>query len=102
MKLVCHHGSPMPNIEPGFNSDIIYGGTKYHVQTEDWGEENPFVVTRIYQSGAVILSQKTTYEQIITQNFANGRQAIRLGMREQHQKILDQLMAGTLFQGSIK
>jgi hypothetical protein len=35
-------------------------------------------------------------------NFAVGRQAVRLGMREQHQKVLDQLVSGTLIQPRIK
>ncbi|MDZ4676267.1 MAG: hypothetical protein SGI74_02055 [Oligoflexia bacterium] len=92
----------MPHIEPGFNSDIVCAGTKYHVQTEDWGEENPFVVTRVYHSGTVVLSLKTTYEKIAATNFAVGRQAVRLGMREQHQQILDQLVSGTLINASLK
>ncbi len=86
----------MISVEPGFNSDIVYAGATYHVQTEDWGEDNPFVVTRVYHSGAVVLSLKTSYVQINEKNFATGRQAVRLGMREQHQKILDQLVSGTL------
>jgi hypothetical protein len=92
----------MNDIEPGFNSDVVWGGVKYHVQTEDWGNGNPYVVTRVFNSGAVVLSLKTSYQDIETRNFATGRQAIRLGMRDQHQKVLDQLISGTLFQAGIK
>jgi hypothetical protein len=89
-------------IEPGFNSDIIYRGSPYHIQTEDWGEGNPFIVTRVFQSGSVVASIKTPYESIYTKALAAGRQAIRLGMRDQHQKILDQLVSGALFESRIK
>ncbi len=92
----------MSLIEPGFNSDVVSSGKSYHVQTEDWGEANPFVVTRVYHSGVVVLSMKTSYEKIILTNFATGRQAVRLGMREQHQKVLDQLVSGTLLHADIK
>ncbi|MCC6278754.1 MAG: hypothetical protein IT289_12640 [Oligoflexia bacterium] len=91
------------DIEPGFNSDIICRGTTYHVQTEDWGQANPFVVTRVFQAGSVVASLKTPYERIIhTVASAQPRQAIRLGMREQHQKILDQLVSGALFESRLK
>jgi hypothetical protein len=74
----------------------------FHVQTEDWGEQNPFVVTRIFQGGRVYKSFKTPYETIISTNQAKGRQAVQLGMREQHQKVLDQLVSGALIDSPIK
>ena len=92
----------MPLMEPGFNSDVVSGGLTYHVQTEDWGDDNPFVVTRVFHSGAVLLSLKTSYDNLIAKSFAAGRQAIRLGMREQHQRVLDQLVSGALLSTGIK
>lgn len=86
----------MGSIEPGFNSDIVFAGRNFHVQTEDWGEENPFVVTRVFSSGVVILSLKTPYQELLSKSQTVGRQAVRLGMREQHQKVLDQLVSGSL------
>ncbi len=90
------------NIEPGFNSDIIYQGKTYHVQTEDWGAEKGYVVTRVFQSGSVVISVKTHYESLEKQSPTTGRKAILWGMREQHQKVLDQLVSGTLAQTSLK
>jgi hypothetical protein len=89
-------------MEPACNSDVVYQGFSYHVQTEDWGDVNPFVVTKVFRSGAVLLNVKTPYEKIEQNNFAAGRLAIRLGMREQHQKILDQLVSGTLVNHGLK
>lgn len=92
----------MNEIEPGYNSDIIFKGKTYHVQTEDWGSAKACVVTRVYQSGTVVISIKTGYESLESESAATGRKAIQFGMRDQHQKVLDQLVSGTLLNESIK
>lgn len=78
-------------MDHGFNSDILVKGISYHVQTEDWGDGNPFIVTRIFKGGAVVKSVKTAYQEIWKRTQKNDRQAIRLAMQLQHQEILDQL-----------
>ena len=89
-------------MEAGFNSDITHSGRQFHVQTEDWGDNNPYIVTRIFQSGAVLVSLKTAYSKILGQEAPNPRLAVRLAMREQHQRVLDQLVSGTLNSDSLK
>lgn len=89
-------------METGFNSDVVSQGVTYHIQTEDWGIGNPFIVTRVFQSGAVLLSIKTAYAEVEKNSYASGVQAIRLGMREQHQKVLDQLVSGALFTSGLR
>lgn len=83
-------------MEKGFNSDVMVHGSTYHVQTEDWGRDNPFLVSRIYFNGAVIKSIKTSYNEACERSPVCDQNAIRLAMREQHQKILDQLISGKL------
>jgi hypothetical protein len=92
-------------IEKGFNSDLIYKGMNFHVQSEDWGLENPYLVSRIYQNGAVIKSIKTPYTEVVGSGPMSRqrldslavRPVIRLALRDQHQKILDLLLSGQLF-----
>ena len=84
-------------MEAGFNTDISFGGARYHIQTEDWGSANPFLVTRIFKEGAVIKSIKTSYRDVLARSPRIDEQAIRLAMREQHEKILDLLLSGHLF-----
>ena len=89
-------------VEKGFNSDVIFKGMNFHIQSEDWGAENPYIVSRVYQSGAVIKSIKTSYSEVLgptRRSFGQqgDAQAIRLALQEQHEKILDQLMSGQLF-----
>jgi hypothetical protein len=92
-------------LEKGFNSDVMFKGMNFHVQTEDWGLDNPYLVSRVYQNGAVIKSIKTPYAEVLRPfagTFRSTRmnvdsQAIRAALQEQHQKILDQLLSGQLF-----
>ncbi len=83
-------------MEKGFNSDVIVHGANYHVQTEDWGRENPFVVSRIYLNGAVIKSFKTSYQEVLQNGPVSDQRGLQLAMRDQHQKILDLLISGQL------
>lgn len=95
----------MHAVQKGFNSDIVYRGMNFHVQSEDWGLENPFLVSRVYQNGAVIKSIKTPYSEVLRSGPVPLRisrlpvdpEAIRLALRTQHEKILDLLVSGQLF-----
>ncbi len=83
-------------MQKGFNSDIIYRGKKVHIQTEDWGQHNPYVVTRIFCNGAVIRTIKTPYDYI----FQNGRvrtsEVIQQAVRVQHSQVMDLITSGQL------
>lgn len=84
-------------MEKGFNSDIAYLGSQYHVQTEDWGVNNPYLVSRVFRNGAVVKSIKTAYAEVLPSGPATESKAIRLAMKIQHQQILDLLLSGKLF-----
>ncbi|MGE4130095.1 MAG: hypothetical protein AB7F86_00570 [Bdellovibrionales bacterium] len=83
-------------MEKGFNSDVSVLGTVYHVQTEDWGINNPYLVSRVFRNGAVVKSIKTSYTEVLPESPAVGSTAIRLAMKIQHQQILDLLVSGKL------
>lgn len=83
-------------MEKGFNSDIQVNGQTYHVQTEDWGLDNPFLVSRIFSHGAVIRSLKTPYSKVLPKGRDSSSQSVTLAMQVQHQKILDLLVSGQL------
>ena len=48
----------------GFNTDIEYNGTVYHVQTEDKGAPQRMILSLVYDKGTILASKRTTYEQI--------------------------------------
>lgn len=87
-------------MEKGFNSDVIFRGLQFHVQTEDWGRENPFLVSRVYQNGAVVKSMKTPYSDVLARSHFRDpnlfKSAISSAMRDQHQRIMDALVSGDL------
>jgi len=83
-------------VEKGFNSDISFNGLTYHVQTEDWGVHNPYLVSRVYFNGAVVKSIKIAYLEVLPKGPASDSKAIQMAMQFQHQKILDLLVSGQL------
>ncbi len=82
------------SIQKGFNSDLNIGTAHVHIQTEDWGKQNPFIVTKVFKNGAVVQSIKTPYKEVLPFGPVSDDQAIRLAMQEQHQKILDRVLCG--------
>ena len=83
-------------MQKGINSDVSADGKTYHVQTEDWGIQNPYLVTRIYRNGAVLKTIKLPYQSVLDGDKGNFHDAIRLAMKEQHYEILDLIHSGQI------
>lgn len=83
-------------MQKGHNSDIQVRGRSYHVQTEDWGTGNPFIVTRVFCGGAVMKTIKIPYTEALRGGPVNDFEAVKLALRQQHHRILDQLVSGQL------
>ena len=80
-------------MEAGLNSDVKVGNQDYHVQTEDWGWDNPFIVTKIFCQGEVLKSVKIPYQEVLQSPFPS-EQSIRTAIESQHKQILDRLISG--------
>jgi hypothetical protein len=91
-------------MEKGFNSDILFSGSEYHIQTEDWGVSNPYIVTRVYCNGGVVKSVKSPYSEVVPEQVLRSsnidslafRRALLSAIQTQHERILDQLVSGHL------
>lgn len=83
-------------MQKGFNSDVTVRGQKFHIQTEDWGLRNPFLVSRIFCNGAVIKTIKTPYDIVLQAAAIREEEAIKTALRRQHHDIIDVLMAGKM------
>ena len=83
-------------MQKGFNSDIEFSGKALHLQTEDWGYDNPFLVSKVFCQGAIVWSTKISYDDILPKGLASGPKAIQIALLEQHKKILDLLLSGKL------
>ncbi|MCS7182498.1 MAG: hypothetical protein NZ869_05240 [Thermoanaerobaculum sp.] len=78
----------------GFNTDIEYGGTVYHVQTEDRGGKNPLIESLIYVGGEILASRRTDYRNLLEAGADEG--AIRVLMERQHRAIVEAIRTGRL------
>lgn len=76
----------------GFNHNIRHGGELYHVQTEDGGLKNPFIITHLYRGGTILSSKKTAYADILKTD-SLGKIVEDL-MKEQHKEMLRRLKDG--------
>lgn len=83
-------------MQKGFNSDVVFQGKSFHVQSEDWGYENPFLVSRIFLNGAIIKNIKTSYSEVLPPRSYKDASAIRQALHSQHQRLLDLLTSGQL------
>lgn len=83
-------------MEKGFNSDIVVKGISLHVQTEDWGNKNPFIVTKVFSGGAVKATIKTPYSYFISVITSRADILIKNALRKQHADTIDDLVSGKI------
>ena len=96
------------SMQKGFNSDISVKGQRYHVQTEDWGFQNPYLITRVFRNGAVVRTIKTSYQEILSRTqpqtsispnewiTTNTSETIQRALRAQHTLVVEKLVSGEL------
>ncbi|MBK7960598.1 MAG: hypothetical protein IPK04_04935 [Bdellovibrionales bacterium] len=88
-------------MQKGFNSDISYRGAVFHVQTEDWGLENPFLVSRVFQQGAVLKTFKTHYSKILgphppSEKDQKWQHHIGQALKSQHDQVVEFVISGRI------
>lgn len=76
----------------GFNTDIQFGGTTYHVQTEDKGVKTPLILSLVYVGGTIIASKRTPYEDLVAAGF--DETALTERLQRQHKLICAAIRAG--------
>jgi hypothetical protein len=76
----------------GYNTNVTYRGQTYHVQTEDSGSHNPFIITLLYLKGAILRSKKTSYAHLL--GISDFEEQLRTLMKEQHKEMIKDLFAG--------
>lgn len=89
------------DVVSGFNSDLQVRGFSFHVQTEDWGVENPFIVSRVFYQGAVLRTFKTPYTRVIGDHVPDAsntswQKYIGIAVKSQHEQVLDFVMKGQI------
>jgi hypothetical protein len=76
----------------GFNTDVKYRGTVYHVQTEDKGQANPLIETLIYKKGEILASRRLPYLDLIKDRADEA--AITKLMEDQHRGMILEIKRG--------
>jgi hypothetical protein len=76
----------------GFNTDVKYHGTVYHVQTEDKGEANPLIETLVYKKGEILASRRLPYVDLVKDRSDEG--AITKLMEDQHRGMILEIKRG--------
>jgi len=76
----------------GYNHNVSYRGSNFHVQTEDSGPKKPQLVTLLYHGGTIISSQKTSYADIIKVD--KLEKVVEDLAKEQHKGMLKKLTRG--------
>ncbi|MFN8008689.1 MAG: hypothetical protein U0V70_17025 [Terriglobia bacterium] len=84
----------------GFNTDVKYADTVYHVQTEDKGRANPLIESLIYVKGAILDSFRTHYSNFLN---SSGFQEVLLQriLEFQHRQIVGSIRKGKYKKGML-
>ena len=77
---------------PGFNHNVMHKGQLFHIQTEDNGLRNPYIITHLFIGGNIMDSRKTSYADIVSS--PNVDELVREMMEEQHKNTLRDLKSG--------
>ena len=83
---------------PGFNIEVQHRGRRYHVQTEDLGNENPCLLTLVYEAGAILTRIKVPYAEVLGPQATSEQ--IRAFMEARHRQVIADLLADRLGAGS--
>lgn len=80
----------------GYNTDIDFEGTTYHVQTEDKGRSNPHIESLVYARGEILYSKRTPYHDLVEQDA--DPKAVASLMERQHRTLTEAIRRGRLQQ----
>ena len=82
----------MSLVQTGFNHNIRHEGKLYHVQTEDLGRHNPWVVSHVFLEGAVVGTLKSSYADRLGDPDLGPQ--VRAQMQRQHKEALRNVVKG--------
>jgi hypothetical protein len=78
----------------GCNTNVLYRGKQFHVQTEDSGRANPHIISHVYHGGTIIASEKSSYSDRIDAEELDIK--VRAKIELQHKTMLKRLTSGEL------
>jgi len=76
----------------GLNTNVTCNGIGYHIQTEDLGRANPYVLTLVFRGGAIVAREKVNYQEALGERPAAAQ--VKALMAQQHARVIKQVTAG--------
>jgi hypothetical protein len=76
----------------GYNTDVKHNNRVFHIQTEDKGEQSPYIESLVYVGGQILATRKTSYAEVVK----NGRddKGIQELMEQQHRTMIAAIQRG--------
>lgn len=84
----------------GFNTDVKYGDTVYHVQTEDKGLKNPLILSLIYVKGAILDAFRIRYGDFLASDRFSEALLQKI-LEFQHRQIVGAIKRGKFQKGMV-
>lgn len=84
----------------GFNTDVKYGDTVYHVQTEDKGVKNPLILSLIYVKGTILDAFRIRYQDFLASNRFSEALLQKI-LEFQHRQIVGAIKRGKYQKGML-
>ena len=78
----------------GCNTNVLYRGKQFHVQTEDSGRGKPHIISHVYHGGTIIASEKSSYAHRVDADELDIK--VRAQIELQHKAMLKRLTGGEL------
>jgi hypothetical protein len=78
----------------GCNTNVLYRGKQFHVQTEDSGRGKPHIISHVYHGGTIIESEKSSYAHRVDAEELDIK--VRAQIELQHKTMLKRLTGGDL------
>ena len=78
----------------GFNTDVEFAGTVYHIQTEDKGVKSRLIVSLVYDGGTILASKRLSYDDFLDNGVDEKALADRVN--RQHKLICAAVRAGRI------
>jgi hypothetical protein len=76
----------------GCNTNVLYRGKQFHVQTEDSGRGKPHIISHVYHGGTIIASEKSSYAHRVDADELDIK--VRAQIELQHKTMLKRLTGG--------
>jgi hypothetical protein len=77
----------------GYNTDVKHRDRVFHIQTEDRGDQNPYIESFVYVGGEILAGKRTSYTEALRDG--GDERAVRELMEQQHRTMIAAIRDGS-------